>query len=140
MATSPNRRQRIIQFTTPKVSDLVVVEVVDASKNVNSADSADDNAYGSAHPDSTRFPNFKLAFIKSADDRQGQFQYWYYIKDRDEQDKYNWEFQSASASMRYDSVVRTYVLPRYGSGSNGAPASGEVAGTDYFEESEPHVS
>jgi hypothetical protein len=137
MATSPNRRQRIIQFTTPKVSDLVVVEVVDASKNVNSADSADDNAYGAAHPDDTRFPNFKLAFIKSADDRQGQFQYWYYIKDRDEQDKYNWEFQSASASMRYDSVVRTYVLPRYGSDPNGAPASGEVAGTDYFEESAP---
>ena len=139
MATSPNRRQRIIQFTTPKVSNLVVVEVVDASKNVNSADSADDNVYGSPHPDTSRFPDFKLALIKAADD-QGQFQNWYYIKDRAEQDKYNWEFQAASASMRYDSVVRTYVLPRYGSDDNGAPATGEVAGTDYFEESAPALN
>lgn len=139
MATSPNRRQRTIQFTTPKVSDLVVVEVVDASKSVNSADSADDNTYGSAHPDKSRFPNFKLSLIKPADD-QGQFQNWYYIKDRTEQDKYNWQFQAASASMRYDSIVRTYVLPRYGSGTNGAPATGEVAGTDYFEESAPTLN
>ena len=139
MATSPNRRQRTIQFTTPKVADLVVVEVVDASKHVSSADSADNNEYGSPHPDTSRFPNFKLAFIKAADD-QGQFQNWYYIKDRAEQDKYNWEFQAASASMRYDSVVRTYVLPRYGSGDNGTPATGEVAGTDYFEESSPALN
>ena len=139
MATSPNRRQRTIQFTTPKVSDLVVVEVVDASKSVNSADSADDNTYGSAHPDKSRFPNFKLAFIKAADD-QGQFQNWYYIRDRVDQDKYNWEFQAASASMRYDSVVCTYVLPRYGSGDNGTPLTGEVAGTDYFEEAAPALN
>ena len=139
MATSPNRRQRTIQFTTPKVADLVVVEVVDASKHVSSADRADNNEYGSPHPDTSRFPDFKLALIKAADD-QGQFQNWYYIKDRTEQDKYNWQFQAASASMRYDSVVRTYVLPRYGSGTNGAPATGEVAGTDYFDESEPALN
>ena len=139
MPVSSNRRQRTIQFTTPKVADLVVVEVVDASKNVSSAENADNNEYGSAHPDTSRFPNFRLSLIKPADD-QGQFQNWYYIKDRTEQDKYNWEFKSASASMRYDSVVRTYVLPRYGSGTNGAPATGEVAGTDYFEELAPALN
>ena len=139
MATSPNRRQRTIQFTTPKVADLVVVEVVDASKNVSSAENADNNEYGSAHPDTSRFPNFRLSLIKPAGD-QGQFQNWYYIKDRTEQDKYNWQFQAASASMRYDSIVRTYVLPRYGTGTNGAPATGEVAGTDYFEESAPALN
>lgn len=113
MATSPNRRQRIIQFTTPKVSDLVVVETVDSSKNVSSAASADDTAYGTAHPDSTKFPNFKLALIKNADSSQGQFQLWYYVKDRENQDDYNWEFQAAGVgSSRYDSVVRTYVLLR----------------------------
>ena len=137
MATSSNRRQRVIQFTTPKVSDLVVVEIVDASKTVSSADSADDSTYGSSHPDSSKFPSFKLAHIKNADDQQGQFQYWYYVKDRAEQDKYNWEFQAASTSMRYDSVVRTYILPRYGSDPDGAPATGQVAGTDYFEETAP---
>ena len=141
MATSPNRRQRIIQFTTPKVSDLVVVETVDSSKNVSSAASADDTAYGTAHPDSTKFPNFKLSLIKNADSSQGQFQLYYYIKDRAEQDKYNWEYQAAGVgSSRYDSVVRTYVLPRYGSGTNGALGGGQVGGVDVFDEDLPALA
>jgi len=122
MATSPNKRQRIIQFTTPKVSDLVVVETVDASRNVSSSESAvgnlDDQGnpnvpYGTLHPNQSKFPNFKLALIKNADTSQGQFQLWYYIKDRENQDDYNWEYQAAGVgSARYDSVVRTYVLLR----------------------------
>ena len=96
MAVSPNRRQRVIEFTTPKIADLVVVEVVDSSKNINSSSKATGvnksgsvNSYGDPHPNADKFPNFKLAFIKNADDQQGQFQYWYYVKDRSEQDKYN---------------------------------------------------
>ena len=113
MAVSPNRRQRIIQFATPKVADLVVVEVVDSSRNMSSAAAADDTAYGTAHPNEAKFPNFKLALIKNADDQQGQFQYWYYVKDRANQDDYNWEFQAAGGSSPlYDTVVRTYVLLR----------------------------
>lgn len=140
MATSSNRRQRVIQFTTPKVSDLVVVEVVDASKNVGSAAAADDTTYGTTHPNTDKFPDFKLVHIKNADDKQGQLQYWYYVKDRAEQDKYNWEFQAASASMRYDSVVRTYVLPRYGTGSNGALGDSQTGGTDVFDENLPTLN
>ena len=113
MAVSSNRRQRVIQFATPKVADLVVVEVVDVSKGVSSADAADNTAYGTAHPDTIKFPNFKLALIKNADDKQGQFQYWYYVKDRANQDDYNWEYQAAGGSSPlYDTVVRTYVLLR----------------------------
>jgi len=113
MAISSTRRQRIIEFSTPKVADLVVVERKDASKNLRSAASADDTAYGTAHPDTTNFPNFKLGLIKNEDTDQGQFQLYYYIKDRENQDDYNWEFQAAGVgSSRYDSVVRTYVLLR----------------------------
>tara|TARA_B100000131_G_scaffold108404_1_gene105270 strand:+ start:4282 stop:5832 length:1551 start_codon:yes stop_codon:yes gene_type:complete len=121
MPISSNRRQRVIEFATPKVADLVVVERVDASKNVSSADAADETAYGTPHPDTTRFPDFKLALIKNGDNDQGQFQDWYYIKDRANQDEYNWEFQAAGASSpRFDTVVRTYVLPRkLGSGNGG---------------------
>ena len=61
MPISSNRRQRIINFATPKVADLVVVERIDASKNLNSADAADNTAYGTAHPDTTKFPDFKLS-------------------------------------------------------------------------------
>ena len=113
MPTSSNRRQRVINFATPKVADLVIIEVVDASKNINSADAADNTAYGTAHPNAAKFPDFKLAHIKNADDDQGQFQYWYYVKDRDKQDEYNWEYQAAGANNpHYDTVIRTYVTPR----------------------------
>lgn len=113
MAVSSNRRQRILEYATPKVADLVVIELVDASKNIGSADAADNTAYGTAHPDSVNFPNHKLSLIKNADREQGQFQFWYYVVDRDSQDDYNWEFQSASASgRRYDTVVRTYIILR----------------------------
>ena len=113
MAISSTRRQRIIDFSTPKVADLVVVERKDASKNLRSAASADDTAYGTAHPDTANFPNFKLGLIKNEDTDQGQFQLWYYVKDRVDQDEYNWEFQAAGVgSSRYDSVVKTYVILR----------------------------
>jgi len=113
MPISSNRRQRVIEFATPKVADLVVVERVDASKNVSSAGAADDTTYGTAHPNTTKFPNFKLALIKNGDDDQGQFQDWYYVKDRANQDDYNWELSAAGgANPRYDTVVRTYVILR----------------------------
>ena len=113
MPISSNRRQRVIEFATPKVADLVVVERVDCSKNVSSAAVADDTAYGTPHPDATKFPYFKLALIKNGDDEQGQFQDWYYVKDRDKQDDYNWEYQAAGANTpHYDTVVRTYVTLR----------------------------
>lgn len=120
MPTSSNRRQRVIEFSTPKVADLVVIEVVDASRNIGSADTVTgvdpegvSNDYGTPHPNTVKFPDFKLALIKNADDDQGQFQYWYYVKDRDDQDNYNWEFQAAGGSSPlYDTVVRTYVLLR----------------------------
>tara|TARA_R100000742_G_C4278112_1_gene100598 strand:- start:814 stop:2307 length:1494 start_codon:yes stop_codon:yes gene_type:complete len=112
MALSSNRRQRIIEFATPKVADLVVVELVDASKNLGSADAADNTSYGTAHPDTANFPNHKLSLIKNGDKDQGQFQLWYYVVDRADQDEYNWEFRSAGAGSRYDTVIRTYVTLR----------------------------
>ena len=113
MPISSNRRQRVIEYSTPKVADLVVVERVDASRIINASSTADDNVYGTDHPDTTRFPNFKLALIKNGDDEQGQYQDWYYVKDRDNQDDYNWEFQAAgAASPHYDTVIRTYVTLR----------------------------
>lgn len=162
MAIAPNRRQRVIEFSTPKISDLVIVEVHDSSRNVGSADTATGrNAdgtvhnYGDFHPNASKYPGFKLALIKNADDKQGQFQSWYYIKDRAEQDKYNWEFQAAGGSSPlYDTIVKTYVLPRYGSGASGAPGSTFVeeagkmvetstdqeAGVDYFDEALPVIN
>ena len=142
MAISSTRRQRIIEFSTPKVADLVVVERKDASKNLRSAASADDTAYGTAHPDTTNFPNFKLGLIKNEDTDQGQFQLWYYVKDRADQDHYNWEFQAAGAgSSRYDSVVRTYVLLRssYNEADPVINSAMIITSSDPFESSDGYV-
>jgi hypothetical protein len=148
MAISSTRRQRIIEFSTPKVADLVVVEIKDASKNLKSASSADDTAYGTPHPDTDNFPNFKLGLIKNADDEQGQFQLWYYVKDRgegsedDSQDDYNWEFQAAGVgNSRYDSVVRTYVIARtdYNEANPAINSEMPVTGSDPFESTDNYV-
>jgi hypothetical protein len=147
MAISSTRRQRIIEFSTPKVADLVVVEIKDASKNLKSADSADhvadnDGNFGAAHPDTNNFPDFKLALIKNADDDQGQFQLWYYVKDRADQDHYNWEFQAAGVgSSRYDSVVRTYLLARkdYNEANPAINEAMPVTDSDPFESTDNYV-
>ena len=142
MPISSTRRQRIIEFTTPKVADLVVVEIKDASKNLRSATSADDNAYGSAHPDKDNFPNFKLSLIKNEDDDQGQFQLFYYVKDRSNQDDYNWEFQAAGVgNNRYDSVVRTYVTLRsdFNESSPEINSAMPITTSDPFESTDNYV-
>jgi len=148
MAISSTRRQRIIEFSTPKVADLVVVEIKDASRHLKSADSADNTAYGTAHPDTTNFPNFKLGLIKNADDEQGQFQLWYYVKDRgegsqdDSQDDYNWEFQAAGVgNSRYDSVVRTYVIARsdYNEADPVINSAMPITSSDPFELADSYV-
>lgn len=142
MAISSTRRQRVIEFSTPKVADLVVVEVKDASKNLKAASSADDNAYGSAHPDANNFPNFKLALIKNEDDDQGQFQLFYYVKDRTDQDDYNWEFQAAGVgSSRYDSVVRTYVTLRsaFNESSPEVNSAMPITTSDPFESTDGYI-
>jgi len=154
MAISSTRRQRIIEFSTPKVADLVVVEIKDASRNLSSSTKDGEGnpkigqEYGTPHPDSVNFPNFKLGLIKNIDDDQGQFQYWYYVKDRgegseeDSQDDYNWEFQAAGVgSTRYDSVVRTYVIPRaeYNEAAPAVNSEMPITSSDPFEEADTYV-
>ena len=147
MAISSTRRQRIVQFSTHKVADLVVVETKDASRHLKSADSADhvadgDGNFGAAHPDTDNFPDFKLALIKNSDNDQGQFQFWYYVKDRANQDDYNWEFQAAGVgSTRYDSVVRTYVLLRssYNEASPAVNSAMPITTSDPFDLSDGYV-
>ena len=142
MPISSNRRQRIIEYATPKVADLVVIEIVDASKNVKSAASADNTAFGTAHPDTTNFPNHKLAHIKNADTAQGQFQYWYYVIDRSDQDDYNWEYQTAGAAgTRYDTVVRTYLTLRssYDDSSPELNSAMPISSSDPFASTDNYI-
>ena len=92
--------------------------------------------------DEKNFPNFKLALIKNQDTDQGQFQLWYYVKDRSNQDDYNWEFQAAGVgSSRYDSVVKTYVLLRssYNESDPVINSAMPITSSDPFEGSDGYV-
>ena len=69
-------------------------------------------SYGTAHPDTEKFPRHKLCHVKQADGEGLYFQY-YYAADRRYQDDYNFEFSQADlGGNKYDTVVRTYVTLR----------------------------
>ena len=69
-------------------------------------------SYGTAHPDTEKFPRHKLCYVKQADGEGLYFEY-YYAADRRHQDDYNFEFSQADlGGNKYDTVVRTYVTLR----------------------------
>ena len=68
--------------------------------------------YGTAHPDTEKFPNHKLCHVKQSD-ANGLFFQYYYAAERNHQDDYNFEFSQADlGGNQYDTVVRTYVTLR----------------------------
>jgi hypothetical protein len=100
---APGSRQRVLTFVTPKVGDILFYET---KSDVNRAATP---AYGTAHPDSTRFPNHKFVFARAAKE-DGSVYHWFYAAERANQDDYNWEKGTTSlGGARFDTVTRTYV-------------------------------
>lgn len=99
-------RQRVINFVSPKVADILFYETKTDDKR------ADTPAYGTAHPDTHRWPNHKFVFARPADE-QGNIYHWFYAAARENQDEYNFEFGAMQiGSLRVDMVTRTYVTLR----------------------------
>lgn len=70
------------------------------------------SAYGTAHPNTTRWPNHKLCFVETADD-QGLWQRWWYCADRASQETYNGDITYPyGGGTSFPRVTRTYILPR----------------------------
>lgn len=108
------QRQSALTFVSPKVSDLLFFETVDAQKigKTPTEITANIPAYGTSHPDSDSYPDHILCFVRQSD-ANGLFYEYYYAAKRTEQDKYNFEFSQADLGGNdYDSVVRTYVTLR----------------------------
>jgi hypothetical protein len=108
MASRPSAvRQRETTFPTPLIGDVLFTERVIVQTRSHPV-------YGTAHPDSTRWPNHKFVYAKERgeQDVQDAFDY-YYAADRANQDSYNWAVTKADiGGTKFDSVVRTYVTPR----------------------------
>jgi len=79
-------------------------------------------AYGDAYWDAATYPDHKLIHV-TPQDADG-WSRWYYVNDRATEDAYNWEFSQANlGGQKFDSVLRTYLLPR-ASFVHGTPAPG----------------
>jgi hypothetical protein len=98
---APVRQSEII-YPTPLVSDVLFSELVDTTRNAVPA-------YGTAHPNTVKWPHHELVFAKEADagdsGRDGVFEFFYAAK-RENQDDYNFELLGG------EQVVRTYVVKR----------------------------
>ena len=95
------QRQTVLTFATPSVADLFFYETVDAQGIALESLPQ----YGTAHPDSRKWPNHKLVYIQN-DSEEGLFYKFFYAADRESQDAYNYELREGR------SLMRTYVLPR----------------------------
>lgn len=70
--------------------------------------------YGTPHPNSARWPDHKLVFIKPVDIERNEIFEFFYAADRENQDLYNFSFglQGIGPSRQFRVVQRTYVTLR----------------------------
>tara|TARA_R100000655_G_scaffold18693_1_gene39271 strand:+ start:169 stop:1461 length:1293 start_codon:yes stop_codon:yes gene_type:complete len=101
------QRQTVLTFVSPNVQDLLFYETVDAQRVGRTPPT-----YGTAHPNTDKFPDHKLVYVKQSDPT-GQLYQYFYAASRSSQDNYNFEYSQASlGSSKFNTVVRTYVVPR----------------------------
>lgn len=104
LSTSP-KRQRVLDFLTPDVGDLLFYETVEGFR-------MEFPPYGTPHPDSTRWPDHMFVFALPADEGGTTYRK-YYAARREAQDRYNFEFSESSiGESTFDSITRTYVVLR----------------------------
>lgn len=94
------KRQRVLSFVSPNVSDILFYETVDAQRIKENIP-----AYGTSHPDTVNWPNHELVFVQQ-DDQEGQLYRYYYAANRASQDSYNYEIRDGSE------LIRTYIIKR----------------------------
>lgn len=99
-------RQRIKQFPTPKVADLIYTETFDATRRAFPA-------FGTAHPDTVNYPDHILVHITQADDQGLTFHYHYASDRAADQEDYNYALTYPyGGDTRYPRITRTYILSR----------------------------
>jgi hypothetical protein len=104
------RRQERKTYPTPLSTDVLFAEMRDISREAIPA-------YGTAHPDATKWPLHKLVFVADASEDTGRENVYrfYYAADRPYQDRYNFEFTQADiGGTQFDAITRTYVNLRSG--------------------------
>ena len=99
------QRQRTRVYPTPKIADVIISQRFETSRVTIPA-------YGSAHPDSTQYPNHKFVYARVADE-QGLFFEFVYAANRANQEDYNYEITYPyGGEIKYPRITRKYILPR----------------------------
>lgn len=131
-------RQQVAVFPSPDLGDLIFWEQESLSREKYlELDTSADHAYGTAHHDPDEYPDHKLVYWEADPDyefgRDGQDYRRvrkYYAADRQDQDKYNFEFTAADiGGQKFDAVRRTYITPR-ADWSETTPAAGSIMSTE----------
>jgi len=104
-ASQAPQRQRTRVFPTPKIADVIIRQVFESTRTTVPA-------YGTAHPDTAKYPNHKLVHAKVIDE-QGLFLELWYAADRSNQEDYNYSLTYPyGGNPAYPRITRTYILPR----------------------------
>jgi hypothetical protein len=108
---APYRQDRKI-FPTPLVGDVLFSEVRDGNRT-NLPE------YGTPHPNTTKWPNHKLVFIKPVDIERNEIFEFFYAADRENQDLYNFSVGYRNiignvGGREFRVIQRSYVTPREG--------------------------
>ena len=93
-------------FPTPLIGDILFSEIRDCNRILIPE-------YGTPHPDTNKWPDHKLVYVKTVDiERDGIFEF-FYAADRENQDLYNFSHTEADiGGTKFDAVARTYVTLR----------------------------
>jgi hypothetical protein len=106
---APYRQDRKV-FPTPIVGDVLFSEIRDGNRT-NLPE------YGTPHPNTTKWPNHKLVFIKPVDIERNEIFEFFYAADRENQDLYNFSVGYRNiignvGGREFRVVQRSYVTPR----------------------------
>jgi hypothetical protein len=119
---SPHRQDRKV-FPTPLIGDVLFSEVRDCNRITIPE-------YGTPHPDTAKWPDHKLVYVKPVDIERNEIFEFFYAADRENQDLYNFEFRDVDLGgqngNRYPAVVRSYVTLRENWVQDNTPSGTEM--------------
>ena len=102
---APFRQDRKI-FPTPIIGDVLFSEIRDCNRILIPE-------YGTPHPDTNKWPDHKLIYVKPVDIERNEIFEFFYAADRENQDLYNFEVARLRVgTLSVPMVKRTYLSPR----------------------------
>jgi hypothetical protein len=102
---APHRQDRKV-FPTPLIGDVLFSEVRDCNRILIPE-------YGTPHPDTNKWPDHKLVYVRPVDIDRNEIFEFFYAANRENQDLYNFEYGTTQiGGLILNTVARTYITLR----------------------------